>query len=392
MADPEFSLDDLTTPLTVDEIKTSIYDALAVLGVNTTSWKPGAVVRTMIAGVSIVLAGFSQLQAKIARSGFLELSEGLWLTLVAHYVYGVARDEATFANGEITLTNSGGGEYVIEPDDLIFRNPVTDKTYRNTSAFTLSPGGVLTVPIQATEAGSASTSAPATITDMTTPLGGVTCTNAAAVIGRDEESDPALRTRCSETLGALSPMGPWDAYSSAVRGARRADGTSLGVTRIRTTKDGFGNVTVYCANASGSLSSEDRDLADEAVQQWAAPLAVTADVEAATAAPIAITYELWLYNTTGLSAPQIQTLIASRLSTFLSSQPIGGNKVGNDPGKVFVSAIRTAIGAVLPQIFHVVVTSPAADVELEIDEVPILAGAPSVIAIHQVAPPEGFIG
>lgn len=398
MPAPLFSLDDLTTPLTRAEVETAIYQVLSLVGVNTTSWKPGAVVRTMIVAVSIVLSAFSTLQAKIARSGFLELSSGDWLTLVAYYVYGVPRLTATFATGQVTLTNSAGGVFSGDADDLIFSNSTTGKTYRNTAAFSIGALATVTLDIQATEVGSASTSAPGAIDTMTTPLPGVTCSNALAVIGRDAEEDPPLRTRCSETLGALSPFGPWDAYASAVRNATHSDGTSLGVTRVRITKDGSGNVYVYLASASGAVLgtvgdlSTDLGIADEAIQQLAAPLAVTAHTLSATAVPIAVTYEVWMYNTSGSTPTQVQNTIATALGTFMSAQPIGGNIISPAAGKVFVDAVRAVIAGTFPGIiFHVAVTLPAADVTLAITEVPVL-GTIVCTAIHQSAPPEGFGG
>ena len=397
MPAPPFALDDLTTPVTRAEVVASIYEAFGVVGVNTTSWKPGAVVRTMIAVVSIVLSGFSVLQAKIARSGFLALSSGDWLTLVAHYVYGVDRILANFATGQVTLTNSAGGVFGGDADDLIFSNSTTGKTYRNTSAYSIGALGTVTLDIQASEQGSASTSAPGAIDTLTTPLLGVTCSNALAVIGRDAEKDPPLRTRCSELLGALSPFGPWDAYASAVRNATHTDGTSLGITRVRLVKDGSGNVYVYLASDSGAVTgtvgdlATDLGIADEAIQQLSAPLGVTAHTLTATAVTIAPTYEVWMYNTSGQSPSQVQALIATALGDFMASQPIGGNVISPAAGKVFVDAIRAVIAGTLPQIFHVVVSLPAADVTLAITEVPVL-GTPVCIAVHQSAPPEGFGG
>lgn len=393
---PTFSLDDLTTPVTRQEVEQSIYDALGILGVNTTTWKPGAVVRTMIAAVTIILAAFSDLQAKIARSGFLELSAGDWLELVAFYVYGVTKIKATFATGEVTLTNSGGGIYSLDPDDLIVTNTATGKTYRNTQAFTLNAVSEITVAIQATEAGAASTSAPSAIDALQTVLLNVTASNALAVVGRDAEGDPGLRTRCYEKLGSLSPMGPWDAYASAVRNAVREDGSSLGISRLRTIKDGFGHVDTYLATATGIVPgivgdlTTDLGLADEAIQQFAEPLAVTARTYNATIVPISITYEVWLYNTSGQTDLQVEDLIALRLTTYLSTQPIGGNLISGS-GKVYLDAIRAVISGSLPEIFHVAVTVPAGDTTLSATEVPVIAAAnPVCTAVHQLPPPEGF--
>lgn len=391
-----FTLADLTTPLTRDQVKEKIYDVLALVGTNTTTWKPGAPTRTMIAAVSIILAAFSELTALIAKSGFLELAEKAWLALVAWYVYGVKKEYASFAEGEVTLVNSGGGIYLLDPDDLTVSNPTTGKQYRNTGSVSLGALATVTIPIRAVEAGSASTSSPGTITELVTTLIGVTCTNAAPVVGLDEEGDPELRVRCAEKLGALSPFGPWDAYSFAARNARRADGTRVGVTRVRTKKDGYGNVTTYVATSSGGVTGTVGDLdtdlgaVDEAIQQYSAPLAVTAWVVSATPVAVPVSYRVSMYNTSGLTQAEIIALIAARLVTFMSAQPIGGNVVGVDPGKVFKDAIATAIGATLPQIFHVEVTLPAADVVLTVSQVPTL-GTVTPVAITQVPPPEGVL-
>lgn len=388
------SINDLTTPLTKDQVKQSIYDVLAAVGVSTTSWKPGAVVRTMIAAIAIVIAAFSTLTASIARSGFLELATGQWLTLVAYYVYGVTRQEATFAPGEVTLSNASGNIYTLDPDDLVVSNPTTGKTYRNTATFTLNPGDTLTITIRAVESGSASTSTPGTITALETTLTGVTCANALAVVGLDEELDPALRLRCYEKLGALSPNGPWDAYASAARNALTEAGVSVGVTRVRVVKNaGTGTVTTYVATATGGVTgtvsdvSTDLGAVNDAIQRKAAPLAVTANTLSATVVTFPITYQAWVYNTVGLTDQELEDAIALALAAFFSAQPIGGNVIDPDPGKVFHDAIRRVIGAVRTEIFHVVVSLPAADTTLAISEVPALGAVNGTIT--QVAPGEG---
>jgi len=387
-------LDELTTPLTTDQVKARIYATLASVGVSTTSWKPGAVVRTMIAACAVVIAALSELTAGIARSGFLELAEDKWLALVAHHVYGVEKVYATFAAGEVTLTNAGGGTFGLDADDLTVVNPSTGKTYRNTSSFTLEALASVTVPVYAVEAGSASTSLAGAITELQSPsMSGVTVSNARAVVGLDAESDPALRTRCAEKLGALSPFGPWDAYTYAARNAVRLDGSPVGVTRVRVSRDGYGNVTIYVATATGAVSGTASDLAtdlgavDDAIQKRAAPLAVTARAASATPVPVAISYRVWLYNTSGLSEAQIKAAIAARLVPFMSSQPIGGNVIGL-AGKVFADAIRTVIGAALPQIFHVEITG--GDVMLTTGQVPVL-GAVTAESVTQVPPSEGLL-
>lgn len=398
------ALDDLTKPFTKAEVEASIYEVCAAVGLSTTTWKPGAWARTLISGASICLSAFSELNAKLARMRFLDLAEGDWLTLKAKHDYNVTRDDPSFATGEVTLENTSGGIYNLDPDDLILLNPTTGKTYRNTQPIAL---GALTtlehVPIKAEEAGSASSAAPDSIVDFVTPLNGVTVTNDNALVGTDAQEDPPLRTECGEKLGSLSPMGPWDAYNYAAKNATRAaDGSQVGVTRIRSKPDGFGNITTYVATATGGVfgtpddPTTDLGAVNEAIQRYAAPLAVTAFVESAVPVAIAVTYQVWLYNSTGLTNEQIADGIATRLAEFLSTEPIGGNILGSDPGKVFQSALAAAIGSTrspndsespLP-IFRVVISNPPGDTTLGENEVPVLGTVTPTVT--QVAAPEGL--
>ncbi len=387
------TLSELTTPLTSDAIKTAIYQAMTARGLVTTSWKPGAVVRTIVAAVAIVIAAFSKLVALIASNGFLELAEDAWLEIKAREDYGVEKDAGSFATGYVTLSNAGGGVYSGDPDDLLFTNPTTGKSYRNTAAYSIGAlqTGVI-VPIRAVELGAASTSAAGTITQMETPLLGVTCTNAAAVVGTDPETDAALRARAREKTGALSPNGPVDAYAYFAKSATRADGSSVGVTRVNAIPDGFGGVAVFVATATGTITGTANDpntdlgAVSDAIWKNVAPLAVTPAVQAATAKTIAVTYELWVREAASLTAAQIEALVGTAIATHLASVPIGGDVIPSQVGRVYVSAIRTAIGAVLPAgtLIRVDVTLPAADVDCIASDAPI-AGTITATAVHLVS-------
>lgn len=370
------TLDELTTPMTRAEVEAAIYAAIAARGARTTGWKPGSVVRTIIVGASIVIAGLSQLQSQIARMGFLELAEGDWLTLVAHYVYGVDRDEGTFATGEVTLNNGAGGVYSGGAGDLLFVNSTSGKTYRNTAAYSIGAleTGVV-VPVQAVELGTESNAAATEIDGFESgALAGVTVTNATAITGTDREEDPALRVRCYEKTGTLSPNGPSDAYSFVAKGATRPDGSSIGVTRTRTVADGEGGVTLYVADSDGALLAGDVDILQELIETTVAPLAVTPTVVEATGVPMAITYELWLRDVSGLTVPAAQELVEAALEAWAAVQPIGGHKkVGETQGRLYVDAIEAVIGSVRSsETIDVEVTVPAAAFDLDPDEVAVL--------------------
>lgn len=367
------TLDELVKPLTRAEVEASIYAAIAARGGRTTGWKPGAAVRTIIVGVSIVLSSLSQLQAQLARLGFLELSEKDWLTLVAKYVYGVTRDEGSFATGTVTLDNAGGGIYSGVAGDLLFLNSTTGKTYRNTEAFSIGSleTGVV-VAIQAVEIGTASNAAAGEIDDWgSSPLAGVSVSNAAAVQGTDREEDPALRARCFEKTGTLSPNGPRDAYHFVAKTTKRANGTSIGVTRARTAADGMGGVTLYVASAGGGVAPSDVALIQAAIETQVAPHCVTPVVVSASGVTQAITYELWVRDVAGLTESDVRDAVQEALEDWIAVQPIGGHrKTGETQGRIYVEAIEVVVGAVRgSETIDLVVTLPAGNVDLDIDEV-----------------------
>jgi hypothetical protein len=393
------SLEALITPLTREQAKASIYAVLAAVGVNTTTWKSGAVVRTIIAALAIIVAAFSALVANLARSGFLDYSTGDWLTLLARYVYGVERLTSTQGTGTITLINTGGGVFTLDPGDLVVKHATTNKTYTNTATISLGAFATLTdVPVIAVELGTASNANPGTITTFESSLLGVTVTNTTAVVGTDDESDPLLRVRCREKLGSLSPNGPWDAYAYVAKTAKRADGSLIGVTRVHSKKDGYGNVYVYCATATGGVTGDntdpDTDLGAIAlqIQKSAEPLGVTSHTLSAVAKSVNLVYQVWLYNTSGLTDAQVQALIATELTRYASAAPIGGNVIGADPGKIFRTDLE-AVMRVRPEIFRINVVIAGADGSGDLvfadNEAPVYGG--SIGTITQIAPKDGVL-
>lgn len=375
------TLDELTRALTVDEIKTAIYDVLAGYGVATTGWKPGAVVRTMIAGVAIVLAALSSLIALVTRSGFLELSEGPWLTLVARYIYDTERSEGTFASGAVLASNSTGAVYSLDPGDLILSNTTTGATYRNTAAVVIgSMASNVEVAVVADQLGSDGTAQVGEIDALVTPLLGVTVTNAAAIVGTDEQSDTSLRSAAQERAGALSPDGPSDAYRYFARTAVRADGTAIGVTRIKVTPDGDGGVTVLVATATGGVTGTQGNPATDLgavfadVEANAVPLGVTLTVASADALAVNIVAAVWVREGLSLSNAQIEDRVQDAITLLLSEIPIGGDVISPAAGKVYREGIQGCIADTIGSAWLITqtLTTPAADVEPDDDEAPVI--------------------
>lgn len=388
------TLADLTKPMTVEEASATIYSALAAQGVDVTLWIAGAPTRALIAGLAILLAAFSRVQALIAKSGFLAFSEKAWLTLVALYVYGVERIPGTQAAGTVTLTNGGVGVYVVDVGALIVSKGT--KTYRNTASFSLGASASVSVPIAADELGAASSAGATTITNLVTPLPGVTCSNPGALVGLDEESDEALRKRCAAKLGTLSPNGPRDAYDFVSKSAKRADGTPIGVTRTRTIADGAGGIDLYLATGSGEVSNPaDVSTIDGELQAKVVPEGIDLRTHSATPLLVAVTYELWISSAISDDDDAVKAKVSAALASWLGSKDIGGDVISPATGKIYKSEIEDVVGNVYPSgpgadgvvrrgTIKRAVTVPAGDVSVATTEAP-AAGTITCTAIHRVA-------
>lgn len=376
----------------ITETRAQIYArGLAVataLGLPVTSWIAGDPTRSTYHYLSAVLEALEIQVAGYIASGFLDYATGDWLTILAAQLYNVTRIGSTYAGTSVTLTNGGGGLYVIGVGDVVVKSSLSGKTYTNTSGGTLAsgPGTTLDLDFVADEAGASSSAAALGIDTMVTGLLAVTCSNATAALGIDEELDEPLRDRCRAKLGMLSPNGPADAYDFVVR-----DPTLTGVTditRSRTVADSTtGAVTVYVGSDSGASAGASVTAAQAAVELWATPLCVTPTVVNCAALSVPVTYELWLYSAAGETDAAVKAKVAADLAVMFAARPIGGDIIAPAAtGKLYQSLIAATIRASYPTTaFRVSVTAPAADVAMAINEIATLP-APTA-TIHFEASP-----
>lgn len=355
-----FSLADLITPTTRDEVVTMLLDIAASLGLPTTSWQAGQPIRTMLTTVAQKLADASLVATEITRGGFGDLlSSDAWADAWAESIYNETRIPAEAAEGLVNLTNSSPTQYDLDPGELIVAHVTTGKTYRNTAAISVLAGtGVDDVAIISDEVGTAANAAPGTITVLVSSLVGVGCTNPEAVLGADQETTTALVTRCRAKLGSLSPNGPKDAYNYiATTPAFSAVATPI--TRTNTTSNAStGVVTVYLATAAGAPVGGDVAIVQAAIDERAEPWGVTATAVAASELTVPITYQVWVLGS-NLTTAQIETAIGNALAAWFASLSIGGYVIPPDSGAIYVDALQQVIGGATPGILRVAVTLPA---------------------------------
>jgi len=242
-------------------------------------------------------------------------------------------------------------------------------TYRNTTGGTLAAKvgatpGSLVVTVVADELGTDSNASAGEIDDLVTTLLRVTCTNAAAAIGTDEQDEAVTRVQCRERLGRLSPNGPKEAYNDVARDSALTGSTA--VTRVRSYADSdTGDVTVYLASGGGALPEPDRVLVEDAILEWATPLCITPTVLSCTAVTVHVTYTLWIYKSCNATEAEIQAAVSSALSTMFSQRPIGGDIIAPaTTGALYRSMVESTIRSVYPQAFRVSVATPSGDTAL----------------------------
>lgn len=395
-----FNLSDLTTPTTVAEARKSVYDVLGILGVNTTDWRPGAVVRTLITAFCVLFAGCTNLIAAVANGGFLALASKAWLTLKARYDYNEEREAATYATGGLTVANGPDNSYgPFDPEEVVFLNPLTGATYVNVAGFTAGPNSSQTVQVRCQQQGSFGTSEAHTITQLASSgLDGLVCDNPLALIGTDEEEDEPLRAKCKDKLDAISPDGAIGAYGYFARKATRVDGTTVGVRRVRPVLGADGVLRVYVATDSGAVPGDaddpntDLGAVHDLIQRKCTPLDTTERTLSAAELPFNVNYTARMYNTSGLTEEQIKDYIADAIYAKFRAQPIGGNVTDGANGFFYADDLRGAIGnATSPNgrlpIFNVVLNFPTADVAVPEGAVPVVAG---IFPTIQQYAPEGL--
>lgn len=372
--------------LLVQETKEAIYaTALSIaesIGLPVTSWRAGDPTRALFQLESQILAALEEVVVGYVSSGFLDHAEGTWLEVLADQVFGVTVDGATYAETTVTLTNAGGGVYIIDVGDLTFRNSTSGKTYRNTTGGTLSGGGTLDVTVVADEFGSDSSSAAGEIDDLVTTLLGVTCSNADPAVGTDRPLDATIRQQCRDKLGSLSPNGPAEAYTYVARNSALTGTTA--VTRARVFGDSTdGTVDLYIAGASGGVSGGVVTLVEDAIATWATPLCITPTVASATAVSVPVTYTLWIYSSANKTSSEIQEEVEAELEAMFAAREIGGDIIPPAlTGSLYKSLIESTIRGAFPDdAFRVTVSAPAGDTALANSEVATLGAVTATVNI-----------
>lgn len=336
-----------------------------VLRLPVTSWRAGDPTRSLYKFLAETQAAKEELASQFIKSGFLSTAEGDWKKLHAVEVYGITPTEATCATPDVTLLNTGGGLYVIEPGDITVKASTIEKTFHNTTGGTLAsgPGTTLTLTFEADEAGSDSSVSADEIDELVTTLLGVEIQSSTAALASDEQSDESIEEQCNASLGALSPNGPEDAYEYVVRNSELTGVTDI--TRARAEHDDDdGDVIVYVASATGPVAGASVTAAQDAVEQWATPLTITPTVTNAVATTINVSGTVEADDL----PVDFEDLCEAAITALFAAVPIGGT--------VALSAIISKLQRTLEDAgagnVSITLATPASNTALAANAVPVL--------------------
>jgi uncharacterized phage protein gp47/JayE len=354
----------LFTRETAEKILSHGLAVAKALGLPVTSWRNGDPTKSLYHFAADFFNAQEERNTEFAKSGFMSTAEGEWATLHAKDVYGVDRGAATYAAPTVTLRNQGGGVWELAAGGLRMKCTATNKTYSSTDfPGILGPGVQLTYALIADEAGAASSVGTDEIDDFETPAGmatmGVVIVGSTSAAAQDEQSVPELRDQCGDTLGALSPNGPPDAYEKVCKDPKLTGNTEINrATTIGDDDSGF--VVVYVASAAGTVTAPSVAAAQAACLRWATPICQKPTVVSAIANPVPVTAQI-----TGQDIPaSFLAAINGELGKLFLSLPIGGT--------VYRSRLIAAIHAAVPQAASVNLIAPSSDTIMAADNVPTL--------------------
>lgn len=365
-------------------ILTTLKTAGAIVSFDIDALPDNSVLRAIL--VSILPKGlldFANTITEIAKGGFLDwAADGPYLEMLGEQMFGVERIRLTFATTPCVFTNTSidNNRYEFFAGQVRVKHATSGKVYK-AAAFTLEAPGdslgrdVATVDVIAEEAGTNSNAAADTITGMVTTFDGVSVTNPAAAFATDLETRSNYIARCRLEAAGASPFGPSQQYERIAKGAKRVDGTPIGVTKIKLIKDTIdGTTTMYMATDGGVPDVDDVTRINELLVIGAVPGGVDfIGAFAATPVTVPITYVATALASAGLTADEIEDLVALAEAALFVEVPIGGWD-----GLLYAEKIRATIvqAQAAPNdprpVVNATLSLPAANVDLDDDEVAIL--------------------
>jgi hypothetical protein len=385
------SFEDLLDPVTADEAREVLRELVTTSPAQISEVvldEPTTSEAAIVYALGNLEATRSTDRALFARSAARSTASAPYLRVIAAEQFSLTPKTQTFGTTTMTYSNASDSTYgPYEARQFVVRNSVTKKLYSNTAEITSIVVGASAVEfgVIAVEAGTDSNALPGEITELETPLGGVTVTNPTALIAQDEEAVGPLNDRIDAKVGSLGAPGArgWntgatDTSFEAVAkngpddggGSIRDDGSRVTVTRTQVVRDGAtGIITLYVADDDGPIDGADLLLVRADVQTYCEWLGLDVEVENATL--VTVTYNGALtISTKGVSATDAAILVAIGASLVAAGVIL---QIGEGPtldyGRDAILDAGNAGNSTAFRVKSLVLTLPSADTTLADGEV-----------------------
>lgn len=364
--------------VTTAELQASMLAAMQAAGLPTTSWTKDGFWQNLLNWFATMLRLALMLVRDVALNSFLDTATDQGLTDLAQGTYGTPRRTETFANGTVTLENNSGLPLDELAEAISFELVAnTEITYKNTGAVFALNGTQVVVPIECDVAGTVGNAAagvaPTNTIELVTVLTGVSVVENSAVVGQDEQGDEALRNLARKQAAVASTAHgnkyEWIALNTNTDGtiAEANDGkTRTNVNRAKVSfEDASGRVFVVLASPSGAVDPADYATTIAAIEQRA--LTNPGILFDANAVPVTVNIVADVILRKGSSTDGVEDEINAQLQAYFPETSITG-----DDGFLTIEELELEIGRANRRIVEVTVTTPAADVPLDEDEVAVL--------------------
>lgn len=385
------SFDELLEPVTADEAR----DILRELVITSPAQIPAEVLDTPTTSEAAIVYALGEAEAVrstdrafFARSAARSTASAPYLRVISREQFSLEPKGETFGTTNIVLDNASASFYgPYDPGQFVVRNSVTKKLYSNVAEIPGIPAGTmgLVIGVRAVEAGTESNALPNEITELETPLAGVTITNPTALVAQDEEEPARLNGRIDAKIGSLGEPGArgWNTGATSTSfeavakngpddggGCVRDDGSRIDVTRTQVLRDDLlGTVTLFVADDDGPLLTADVDTIRPVVQDYTEWQGLTVDVQNSTL--VTVIYD----GTLTIAAKSVSADDATILAAISQSltDASRGLEVGEGPTLDYGRDAITDVGnpglATSFKLKSLVLTQPLADTVLSDGEV-----------------------
>ncbi|MFC6592426.1 baseplate J/gp47 family protein [Deinococcus lacus] len=282
-----------------------------------TNYIPGDPLRTLLEIAGEGVADIERLVWALGEGGYLETAQGSYLDELVESHYLLSRQGSTFARGQVRFYAAAQGGMTL-PAGMIVGTAYGLK-YVTTAEAAVEAGGSADVPIHAESPGTAYNVPAGTITQIHTPLPGLSVANLPGWLleaGADEESDASLRRRASLRWASLGGGATRAAYEYwALTASPAVD--RVAVLDQHPRGQGTADVVIW---GTGGIGADVVREVNDSIQQRRP---VTADIAVYAATERVVPVSIELYAPLGDRA-SIEAQVMAGLSALQRELGIGG--------------------------------------------------------------------